>query len=78
MPYINPSRRPSLWSTMSPVNAGELNYCLTRLLQRFLGKTPEYQRYNAALGALEACKLELYRRKVAPYEDVKRQENGDV
>jgi hypothetical protein len=27
---------------------------------------------------LECCKLEIYRRLVAPYEDKKKEENGDV
>jgi len=30
------------------------------------------------IGALEACKLEFYRRAVVPYEDKKIKENGDV
>lgn len=30
------------------------------------------------LGVLRCCQLELYRRMVAPYEDKKIQENGDV
>jgi hypothetical protein len=37
-----------------------------------------YQTLNDVLGALEGCKLELYRRQVAPYEDKKIQANGDV
>jgi hypothetical protein len=34
--------------------------------------------YNDVIGALECCKLELYRRMVAPYENTKIKENGDV
>lgn len=30
------------------------------------------------VGALESAKLELYRRKVSPYEDQKIEANGDV
>jgi hypothetical protein len=30
------------------------------------------------VGALEACKLEFYRRVVTPYEENKMKENGDV
>jgi hypothetical protein len=30
------------------------------------------------MGVLESAKLELYRRKIAPYEDDKIAENGDV
>ncbi len=34
--------------------------------------------FNAVVGALECAKLELYRRMVAPYENGKIAENGDV
>jgi len=30
------------------------------------------------LGSVEAAKLEIYRRLIAPYEDTKIKENGDV
>ena len=36
------------------------------------------QRMFSAIGALEAAKLEFYRRVVAPYEDQKMLDNGDV
>lgn len=80
MPYISQEDRdllnnPSEWE---PSTAGELNYAITRLLIAYLGGAPNYQLYNDCLGALEGAKLELYRRRVAPYEDQKIQENGDV
>lgn len=79
MPYIKPERRHALWySDNLPKDAGELNYLITRTLIRYLGDAPNYQKYNDALGALEGAKLELYRRRVAPYEDTKIEENGDV
>ena len=37
-----------------------------------------YQTFNDVTGALENAKLEIYRRMVAPYEDEKIVENGDV
>jgi hypothetical protein len=55
-----------------------LNFCITEILLTFLGKDYTYERLNAAIGALEACKLELYRRVVGPYETGKAKENGDV
>jgi len=83
MPYITQEDREEMvWR--SPENAGELNYILTRIVLEYLTSNPEtsykanYQRYNDAMGALEGCKLELYRRAIAPYEDKKIQENGDV
>lgn len=61
-----------------PENAGELNFVLTSEVLKFLGDNPRYEDYNAAIGALECCKLELYRRAIAPYEQKKIEENGDV
>jgi hypothetical protein len=59
---------------------GDLNYSITRLLSLVLDLvgSPKYHSFNAAVGVLECVKLELYRRKVAPYEDQKIEENGDV
>lgn len=37
-----------------------------------------YKDLNDAIGALEACKLEFYRRVIVPYEDQKIKSNGDV
>ncbi len=79
MPYITQTERRYLGKPGSvPLTAGQLNYVITRLLQEFLGETPNYRLFNEAIGALEAAKLELYRRMVAPYEDKKIKENGDV
>ena len=59
---------------------GELNYLLTKLVDNYLGPKSErnYAIYNAAIGALECAKLELYRRVVSVYEDQKKHLNGDV
>ena len=61
-----------------PNSPGTLNYIITKLVHWYLGDNPNYERYNAAIGVLECAKLELYRRKVSPYEDEKIKENGDV
>ena len=61
-----------------PCNPGTLNYIITKVVHWYLGDNPNYERYNAAIGVLECAKLELYRRKVSPYEDEKINENGDV
>ena len=62
-----------------PKDSGELNYLITLLIQDYLEyKNESYQTYNDIIGALEGAKLELYRRKIAPYEDKKIKENGDV
>jgi hypothetical protein len=41
-------------------------------------KGESYSLYNTLLGATEAAKLEIYRRMVAPYEDEKCKQNGEV
>lgn len=80
MPYIKPQKRAWLLDKYEdPENAGELNFLITAVVIEYLLMNKEsYQSYNDALGALEGAKLELYRRKIAPYEDKKIVENGDV
>lgn len=80
MPYISPEARARLAAGGRPENAGELNYLLTRIVDRYLRDRGEvrYQHLNDAIGALEGAKLELYRRIAGPYEDAKRGENGEV
>ena len=86
MPYIKPISRSMLKSTTDaieinpPVTAGDLNYLITKLCQAYIAKQiiTNYITYNDVIGVLECCKLEMYRRSVAPYEDVKIAENGDV
>ncbi len=88
MPYIKESDREALkWlidtssiealGTFS-TSPGIINYLITNIIKIFLGLNPNYERFNAAIGVLECAKLELYRRMVAPYEDTKIEENGDV
>ncbi|NBP04295.1 MAG: hypothetical protein EBU90_30245 [Proteobacteria bacterium] len=82
MPYIQPYNRPpfdDVISQLPPIMvAGNLNYIITKITQRFIEERGEnYEAYNSAIGALESAKLEYYRRKVAPYEDTKIEANGD-
>jgi len=63
---------------IQPLTAGELNFLFTSFLVKVLGDNPNYARYNEMIGMLECCKLELYRRRVAEYENEKIRENGDV
>jgi hypothetical protein len=77
MPYILKVDRERFEPTSRPATPGELNYAVTRLAQSFIGPEPTYTAINAAIGALECAKLELYRRLAAPYEDDKMKQNGD-
>ena len=80
MPYIPQEERDRLGQSYPCFNKpGQLNYMITDLIKQYIySRTENYTTYNDILGVLEAVKLELYRRKIAPYEDTKIQENGDV
>ncbi len=79
MPYISEFDRP--YAEKDPLDAGELNFAITRLIVKYLQNPDQpmsYQRLNDCLGALEGAKLEFYRRVVIPYENGKKATNGDV
>ena len=76
MPYIIERRRAQ--AGCDPENVGELCYQLYRDMLRYADGARAFNRFAEVLGAVEAAKMEYYRRVVAPYEDVKIVENGDV
>jgi len=78
MPYIKEEARWKYSPSEIASNVGELNYLLTQTCLKYLMKGKSYQYYNDVIGALEACKLEFYRRACSSYEDKKIKENGDV
>lgn len=86
MPYIEPNQRKEVEDKLNvaglnyvPKNAGELNYVVTVLMDNYLrANGTNYANLNEMIGALECCKQEYYRVIVAPYENIKIEENGDV
>lgn len=79
MPYIKQDVRDELDAGGLPLNSGELNYRITKLLANYFNQNGlSYSSINDAIGALEGAKLELYRRIAVPYENSKLAENGDV
>ena len=80
MPYIKQSDRVEISSgARLAKTAGELNFRLTSIANEYLeARGQSYTTFNEVIGALECAKLEMYRRMVAPYEDHKMIENGDV
>jgi hypothetical protein len=85
MPYIDSESRDRLENLVKTMcltkieTAGELNYLLTRLVHVFLDQGGySYRGFNDVMGALEGCKLELYRRHIGEYENLKANQNGDV
>jgi hypothetical protein len=83
MPYIKRAVRLAFEcpAHYKPADPGQLNYLITKIVRDYaFGGTNglSYQKINDVLGALEGAKLEFYRRVVAPYENAKMAENGDV
>jgi len=86
MPYIPPNKRNIVKGNFlyemrlqCPDNVGELNFIISTIIENYLGIGGlSYENINSVIGVLECVKLELYRRVVAPYEDKRRHENGDV
>jgi hypothetical protein len=87
MPYILPEDRLKLKSATdalvavidSTTTAGDLNYMISLMAKAYVdAKGLRYEHLNAVVGALDSCKVEFQRRVVAPYEDTKISENGDV
>jgi hypothetical protein len=84
MPYITQEKRAELEHVIGQLeeynlDCGEMNYIVTRLCNSFvrrLGK--RYSVINEVIGVLECAKQEFYRRVASPYEDEKRETNGDV
>ena len=84
MPYIKEEYRKEYDRLIKPIVVqvecvGELNYVITSMILKYLqAYNISYGELNEMIGLLEAVKLEIYRRMVAPYEDKKCEENGDV
>lgn len=57
---------------------GEVNYIISTIIWELFDRNPCYSTANDLMGVLECVKQEFYRRKVAPYEDEKIKENGDL
>jgi len=61
------------------ISNGDLNYIITTLANFYIAKHgTSYNTLSDVIKAFECAKLEFYRRKVAPYEDEKIRQNGDV
>ena len=85
MPYINKKARSAVlkYGTTVINKPGELNYFLTTHIMAYLtrqghNKKIGYGDYNEVIGVLDCVKEEFRRRVLNPYEDKKREEEGDV
>ena len=88
MPYITPVSRESFVPALNllktrieynGITPGDLNYLITKIVHMYVeDKGLSYTFLNDVVGVLESAKAEFQRRVVAPYEDKKIEENGDV
>jgi len=79
MPYVDKILREKIDSgNYEPIEAGELNYKITKIVLGYLGNEPHYKEFNDVLGVLTAIQHELYRRRIADYENDAIKRNSDV
>jgi hypothetical protein len=93
MPYISREARRELeWMfhpnisehrQTRPASPGELNYCISRLIDNYIYDTATYGKltyagFNEVLGVLTAIQFEMYRRLIGPYEKMCHGMNGEV
>lgn len=58
--------------------AGHFNYIVSLLIEKTYGSKIRYADHNEIMGVLNCIAQEFYRRKTAPYEDKKIEEEGDL
>ena len=87
MPYIKKEDRDKFWHNGTCLldmallceTPGDLNYAITIMIHEYIFRHGQsYSTYNEAMGILECAKMELYRKHIAPYEEEKIKENGDL
>lgn len=83
MPYIKQVDREhfvNLTHVDVPSDPGELAYLLSQVVDHYFSNFDRvnYAAHAEVIGVLETLKLEIYRRFTGPYEDKKREENGEA
>ncbi len=84
MPYIPVERRAVFDAALAECarhieNEGELNYCIYAMSAMLIERIGQsYAKLSMCSGAMEHAKLEWYRKKLAPYEDEKILQHGDI
>lgn len=82
MPYISEEKREKVDPVLNFIISrnikpdGELNYLLYKYCKYHIA--PSYNNYKNFCGELRQCITEIERRLLAPYEDDRIKENGDV
>ena len=83
MPYIKPEARTCFDDEINEIvrvleEPGELCYVVYKLLNDLTKEDKNFKKMSRLISEVECAKLEFYRRIVAPYEDSKIKENGDI
>ena len=85
MPYISSPRREAYALLRQAVKdtrvdtIGELEYLFCYLADLYVGQhLMSFELLNSVVGAFESGKMEFYRTVLGPYEQTKRESNGDV
>ncbi|WP_291321762.1 hypothetical protein [Desulfonatronospira sp.] len=84
MPYIPEERREVFDGLLEELSRevqtqGELNYCIFKLSRLIAGRIGySYDNLSMCSSAMEHARLEWYRKVLAPYEDQKIREHGDI
>lgn len=88
MPYISREDRPQYQRVIEELAAlipkertarpGHMNYVFSLLIEKVYGRELRYADHNEVVGLLHCVEQEFYRRKTAPYEDLKIESEGDL
>lgn len=89
MPYIEQSKRDLLDNQITRLSfkieqaadkelEGPLNYTITKMIDQLYGPIDSYQKINDVVGVLNCVLMEFYSQQARPYEEQKKQQNGDV
>ncbi len=88
MPYIKREQRHRYQAVLTELaglisqdraeRAGHINYVVSSLLDKVYGSEMRYADHNEVIGVLSCIQLEFYRRKTAPYEEIKIESEGDL
>jgi len=63
----------------APKVAGTLNYLCFKIIRHWIKRnSKKYWIFALFIGSMLCSILEVYRRLIAPYEDTKIRENGDI
>ncbi len=83
MPYIDKVERDKITKWLERAlgeidTKGQLCFAIYYLMKEFAERRMNFDNASNSLIAADCAKLEFYRRIMAPYEDKKIEENGDI